>query len=74
MTFSFKFAREMGEGTKSLKRRRRTFFFYPFSSFSTQFPRLRSEILVGVGVGSEVTETKRKNDTFQNIGTVLILD
>ena len=55
MTFSFKFAREIGgckkRGRRRRRRRRRTFFFYPFSSFSTQFPRLRSAFgLASLGI------------------------
>ena len=49
----FKFAREMGGYKKRGRRRRRrgTFFFDPFSSFSTQFPRLRSAFgLASLGI------------------------
>ena len=42
MTFSFKFAREIGGGAKNVVVVVVVPFFYPFSSFSTQFPRLRS--------------------------------
>ena len=47
----FKFAREMGGYKK--RGRRGTFFFYPFSSFSTQFPRLRSAFgLASLGINA----------------------
>ena len=41
-TAVFRLFSNQTEGYKKRGRRRRTFFFHPFSSFSTQFPRLRS--------------------------------
>jgi len=78
MTFSFKFAREIGGCKKRGRRRRRrrrrrgTFFFYPFSSFSTQFPRLRSAFgLASLGMNSRLRIAQ--NQYFKKVsGTDII--
>ena len=59
MNLFFKFAKDMGQGGGGNKNvvvgRPRTFFFHPFSSFSTQLPRLRWAFgLASLGIIDEV--------------------